>query len=229
MRTITTIGLTAVLAVAVTGCSVLGGASDPPASSAPTSDAPPPATSAPASSNDPTASTTGSPSATPTGTDPATAAPTPADPNQPGAGSELGQSVATRTSSKGGKKVTVTLYPVLRSGTTSTVNYTLSSPVDSTDRLQVADLLSDGDYKASDSTGLAGDGLQLVDGKNSKLYLVASDGVGNCLCSRSLSSVFLSGNVPVVLSATFAAPPADVTIVDVKIPNFGTVKDVPVQ
>ena len=81
----------------------------------------------------------------------------------------------------------------------------------------------------SDSTGDAADGLQLVDGKNAKLYLVASDGQGRCLCSRNLSNLFLDYGNPVPLSASFAAPPADITAVQVRIPGFGTVKNVPVQ
>ena len=87
--------------------------------------------------------------------------------------------------------------------------------------VQIAGLLSDSDNTASDATGDAADGLQLVDGKNAKVYLVASDGKGRCLCTRSLNSLFLDPGYPVVLSATFAAPPADVTAIQVRIPHFG--------
>ena len=73
------------------------------------------------------------------------------------------------------------------------------------------------------------DGIQLVDGKHSKLYLVASDGDGTCLCSRGLSAVFLDSGEPLLLSATYAAPPADVTAVDVRVPNFGIITNVPVS
>jgi hypothetical protein len=69
----------------------------------------------------------------------------------------------------------------------------------------------------------------LVDAKNSKLYLVASDGEGNCLCSRNLSRVFLDKNLSVLMYAIFAAPPVDITTVDMRIPTFGTVRNVPVQ
>jgi hypothetical protein len=157
-----------------------------------------------------------------------TVQPTPADPSQSPV-TDLGQAVATRTSTHDGAPVTLTLYPVVRSGTTSSVNFTLSSPGGTSSRLQVADMLSDEDYDSSDGSGHAADGLSLVDVKNSKLYLVASDGAGNCLCSRGLAGVFLSKDLPVIMSATFAAPPADVTTVDMRIPTFGTVKDVPVQ
>lgn len=121
------------------------------------------------------------------------------------------------------------VYPVQRDGTVSHVNLALSSPVDEDDRVPVADLLSDENVSAIDEDGSAADGLQLVDGKNAKLYLVASDGQGQCLCSRGLEGVFLSNNLPILISATFAAPPADVSTVDVRVPNFGAVSGVPVQ
>ena len=111
--------------------------------------------------------------------------PTPADPSR-SMNTELGQPVASRTSSNDGIPVTITMYPVIRSGTTSSVNFTLSSPGKDDKDLQVADILSDGDWQTSDASGHAADGLALVDGKNSKLYLVASDGKGTCLCSRQL-------------------------------------------
>ena len=57
---------------------------------------------------------------------------------------------------------------------------------------------------------------------------MASHGQRNCLCSRGLLNVALEGNTPVLLSATFAAPSADVNAVDVRIPSFGTVSNVPV-
>ena len=75
----------------------------------------------------------------------------------------------------------------------------------------------------------AADGLRLVDGKNAKLYLVASDGNGTCVCTGDLNGVFLEDDVPQLFSATFAAPPGDLTTVDVRVPTFGTVKGVPVQ
>ena len=155
--------------------------------------------------------------------------PTPADPSQPSAPDQLGDPVVTRTSAADGEKVELALYPVVRDDRVSHVNMVLSVPDEDADRVQVASLLADGDYSAGDTTGDTADGLQLVDGKNAKLYLVASDGKGRCLCSRNLNSMFLDYGNPVLLSASFAAPPADVTAIQVRIPNFGTVKNVPVQ
>lgn len=226
MRTSTSLATVALLALTGAGCSLpgVGGsglpASDPPAS-APLS-AP---GSAPSTGAAPSASSAAS---SPAATESAVAGPTPADPSQPPAGDQLGRVVARRTSAKGGHTFTMNLYPVERNGATSHVNFTVSSPETGVQG-QVSDLFSDTNFEASDKTGDTADGLQLVDGKNAKLYLVASDGAGQCLCSRGLSNVFLRNNAPSLFSATFAAPPAGVTQVDVRIPNFGTVKNVPVS
>jgi hypothetical protein len=224
MRTSSAVALVAVLAMCGTGCSLPGvnGSSSPP--SDPPATAPASAAASGASAPSAPASASESPAATASGT----TGPTPADPSQPSGGDQLGRVVATRLSAIGGQKVTLQLYRVERDGATSHVNFTLSSPETSV-RAQVGSTLSDENRTAIDTTGDTSDGVQLVDGKNAKLYLVASDGKGQCLCSRGLSSSFLRNNVPALFSATFAAPPTSVAQVDVKIPNFGTVRNVPVE
>lgn len=205
------VGLTLMFVLSAPACS-LGGAAVQPSPVVPSPETP----AAPAA--------TGWSSAAP---------PTPGSPSDATAsspvGDQLGQPVATRTSAKGGARITLTLYPVQRDGATSHLNLTLSSPASAAERVQVSDTLADGNYSAGDKDGLTADGLQLVDGKNAKLYLVASDGQGQCLCSRNLQTMFLQEGIPVLISATFAAPPADVTAVDVRIPAFGTVRNVPVD
>lgn len=228
MHTFRFIGLVAAIALAASGC----GAPDtpnqdtpPPTSASDISSGPPATTSSASAGPTSSASTapTVSPSTSPTAPPSSTETPGQTTTNQ------LGQPAATRTSSKDGKKLELNLYPLVRDGAVSHLNLTLSSPVEKTDRVQVGNVLSDGNYQVNDTSSEAADGLQLLDGKHSKLYLVASDGKGHCVCSNNLFSVTLQDNVPVVLSATFAAPPADVTTVDVRVPNFGTVKSVPVQ
>jgi hypothetical protein len=73
------------------------------------------------------------------------------------------------------------------------------------------------------------DGVQVIDAKNKKVHLVASDGNGQCLCSRNLSSAFIALRQTMVFGATLAAPPDGVDKVDVAIPRFGTFTGVPVQ
>lgn len=220
-----------IMAAAVTmtasACGVLGGDAAAPSS------APPPAipsASAPASSSADAGSVPPSAGSVPpsaTGSSPAQA--TPADPGQPSAGSDIGAVVATRSSSRGGFKVDMRLFPVKRNGATSTVNFSLTSPDSGANSVRIDQMLSDGNNAAIDKDSFASDGLQLVDGKNAKVYLVASDGQGQCLCTRNLLQVDLEKGLPVLFSASFAAPPADVASVDVKIPSFGTVTNVPIQ
>ncbi|MPY80353.1 MAG: hypothetical protein GEV04_18215 [Actinophytocola sp.] len=77
-------------------------------------------------------------------------------------------------------------------------------------------------------------GVYLVDGKNKKKHLpVRYRDPTNpkaglvCLCSRARLGV--AGGQTGYLNATFAAPPEDVTSVDVHIPHVGTFKDVPIS
>ena len=216
----------ALLALSAASCSIPGsGDGGTPPSSAPPASAPASASAAAPSSG--AGSSSSSPSTA--GPAPSSGSVTPADPNQPSSGDQLGEVVATRKSSAQEDEVALTLYPLLRDGATSHLNLALSSSARKPASFQVGTMLSDHNDEASDKDGFAADGLQLVDGKNAKLYLVASDGKGQCLCSRGLAGVFLRDDLPVLISATFAAPPADVTQVDVRIPGFGTVKNVPVQ
>ncbi|MFI6817836.1 hypothetical protein ACIBG7_35965 [Nonomuraea sp. NPDC050328] len=71
------------------------------------------------------------------------------------------------------------------------------------------------------------DGLYLVDKKNAKKHLVAKDVQGACACTANTESVAINTGQKVVFTASFAAPPEDVTKVDVYIPLAGTFADVP--
>lgn len=72
------------------------------------------------------------------------------------------------------------------------------------------------------------DAVYLVDGKNKKKYLVAHDSAGQPLTDTNLNGIFIAAGEFVTLSASLAAPPADVTDVDVFIPKFGTLSGVPI-
>jgi hypothetical protein len=71
-------------------------------------------------------------------------------------------------------------------------------------------------------------GVRLVDGKNKKLYLVATHGAEKCICSGPLNTHIGTGDT-ILVSAAYAAPPAEVATVDVVTPTFGTVTGVPVR
>lgn len=71
------------------------------------------------------------------------------------------------------------------------------------------------------------DGVGLVDGVHGQRYAPARDHFNRCVCDRDIGEVTISRRHPVALSATFGAPPPDVQAVDVIIPRFGTIPDVP--
>lgn len=71
------------------------------------------------------------------------------------------------------------------------------------------------------------DGIDLIDGVHGRRYAPARDRFNHCTCDAELEDVTLAPGRPVTLSATFGAPPADVEAVDVVIPRFGTIPDVP--
>ena len=144
--------------LALTGCSLVGGKNTPSAD--PSSQ--PAATSAPSASSAPSVS------------DPASADPsgsTTAGSSAPAGSEQLGKAVATRKSVLEKQPILLTLYPVVRDGATSHVNFTLGFEASSATRQNIGNLLSDADSATSDDSPWTADGLQLIDGKNSKVYL----------------------------------------------------------
>lgn len=180
---------------------------------------------------EPTASSTGSsdttaataePPAAPATAESASAESASADPSRSANGSEdasLGPVVASRSGSADGKTIQLDLYRIVRDGGLAHVTFTVRSADDAV----VGDLFSDresNDYEA--------DGITLIDPQAKKLYLVASHGQRTCLCTAT-GALTLSADAPSVISASFAAPPASVTTMDVQIPHFGVFPHVPVE
>ncbi|GII02749.1 hypothetical protein Pta02_47570 [Planobispora takensis] len=118
-------------------------------------------------------------------------------------------------------KVRVDLYAVQRQEKLITVNF--AATVLEHDRASGWDVGSTFSAVPSDTPTV--DGVYLVDTKNARKHLVATDAEGKCLCSSGL--VEIDTDRTIVFSATFAAPPADVGTVDVFIPRAGTFKNVP--
>ncbi|MFI6317709.1 hypothetical protein ACIBG8_09335 [Nonomuraea sp. NPDC050556] len=71
------------------------------------------------------------------------------------------------------------------------------------------------------------DGVYLIDRKNAKKHLVAKDSQGACVCTGNTESIAINTGQKIVFTASFAAPPEDVTTVDVHIPLAGTFAGVP--
>lgn len=72
-------------------------------------------------------------------------------------------------------------------------------------------------------------GIALIDAADNKKYPVAKDTSGACVCDANLASTFVAAGQSVMLSASFAAPPPNVSRVDVLVPHFGTSHQVPIS
>jgi hypothetical protein len=73
--------------------------------------------------------------------------------------------------------------------------------------------------------------VSLIDPVNAKRYRVARNGTGQgaeCVCS-STQGQFLEPEEASTLYAVFAAPPADVTKINIEMPMFGVFTDVPIS
>nr|WP_311132229.1 hypothetical protein [Nonomuraea gerenzanensis] len=73
--------------------------------------------------------------------------------------------------------------------------------------------------------------VSLIDPVNAKRYRVARNGTGQdaeCVCSGTQGQ-FLEPEEASTLYAVFAAPPADVTKINIEMPMFGVFTDVPIS
>ena len=133
--------------------------------------------------------------------------------------------VTVREGSISGVRVNASIYPIRRSGQTVSANVMIQTRYPHT-TIVLRQELSDGDPEVGSSSLEAVDGLRLVDARNKKLYLPATTGDGVCACAPADDRAITQERV-VWVSVVFAAPPVDVTAVDVSVPGFGTVADVP--
>ncbi|MET8001536.1 hypothetical protein [Nonomuraea glycinis] len=109
-----------------------------------------------------------------------------------------------------------------RQGKTITLNWTLT--------------VVDGEVNMHNGMGSATldysvSGVSLIDPVNAKRYRVARNGTGSdaeCVCSDTQGE-FLKKGQTVTLYALFAAPPADVTKVNIEMPMIGVLTDVPIS
>lgn len=148
--------------------------------------------------------------------------------DQPAAADDLGDPVASRTAAKDGADFTLELFPITRTGETAVLNLRLTFAASNESSAFVDTLLGDGNPDIANEDDYSVDGVKLVDSTEGKLYLAASDGAGNCLCSTDLGGVNMDPGDTVTLTATYAAPPEAVSEMDVVLPSFGTVTGVPV-
>jgi hypothetical protein len=71
------------------------------------------------------------------------------------------------------------------------------------------------------------DAVTLIDLANKKKYEVIRDADKNCLCSRNLQNIPPKGSLS--LYAKFPAPPDSVQKIEVNIPHFTPMEDVPIS
>ncbi len=154
----------------------------------------------------------------------------------PSAPEPTGRVLATRDGQVDDLPVRLEIVSLQRSGATAALTIRLAIPSSyagsETASAQIANTFDDGVSESDRDPGQAydtTDGISLIDSTNRKRHLVARDARGTCVCDENLSSTFLEQGSPLLLSATFAAPPPDVDVIDVVIPKFGTFKDVPVS
>ena len=140
--------------------------------------------------------------------------------------------LATRSGSIDNEAITLSIVSLKRSG--STVQLTFSLSTKESDRAQVADAFDDGLFEKINSPGATSisggdslDGIYLIDSTNRKKYLVGRDSNNACLCDSDLGNGFVGSGAPLLLSATFGAPP--VNSVDVFVPHYGTFAGVPIS
>jgi hypothetical protein len=143
------------------------------------------------------------------------------------------EALAASESTIDGKTIRLEVTELARSGGIVALTFRLTMdqpPADEIDdRAQVSDTFDDGLSEGDGEAYATLDGISLIDTENRKRHLVARDSEGVCVCDGELSGAFVHPDAPLTLSASFAAPPEDVEAVDVVIPRFGTLKDVPLS
>ncbi|MEV6864084.1 hypothetical protein AB0M44_24135 [Streptosporangium subroseum] len=149
----------------------------------------------------------------------------PAEPaEQESAPAEQGNVIAGREVKVGGTDLTVQLTGLKRQGRLSTLTWTVTNKGDL--KWQMNSEMGD----TPSNLGLTVAGISLVDPVNGKRYTVARTGkypTTKCLCSDY--DVFTEPDEVLPLHATFAAPPPDVTKINVDLKVLGVFTDVPIS
>ncbi|MGI5491134.1 hypothetical protein [Microtetraspora malaysiensis] len=144
---------------------------------------------------------------------------------QANAPAEQSTVIAGRDVKAGGADLTVEITGLKRQGRLSTLTFTVTNKGDTRWEMH-SDM---GDTPAG--LGLTVAGISLVDPVNGKRYTVARTGTpptkAKCLCSDY--DVFTEPGEVLPLHATFAAPPSDVTKINVDLKVLGVFTDVPIS
>ncbi len=145
-------------------------------------------------------------------------------PGQVDAPAEGERVIARREVKASGADLTVEITGIRRQGRLSTLTWTVTNNGD--ERWQMNSDMGD----TPGGLGLTVAGVSLVDPVNGKRYVVARTGrypKARCLCSEY--DVFTEAGEVLSLHATFAAPPPDVTKINVDLKVLGVFTDVPIS
>lgn len=143
---------------------------------------------------------------------------------QADAPAEPERAIARREVKASGADLTVEITGIRRQGRFSTLTWTVTNNSD--ERWQMNSDMGD----TPGGLGLTVAGISLVDPVNGKRYVVARTGKyprAKCLCSDY--DVFTEAGEVLSLHATFAAPPPDVTKINVDLKVLGVFTDVPIS
>src|SRR5690606_20203842 len=149
---------------------------------------------------------------------------TPADQNTPAEPAEQPtEAIAVMKAVDG--KGQVSIHQLHRAGRVVTLNFSITNL--GKEEVWIGDML--GQLSGDRSVG----GVSLIDPVNAKRYRPGRTGddvtePGTCLCSPT-DGVYIDGGKTHYFYATFAAPPPDVTEVNIEIPSVGTITDVPIS
>ncbi|MER7208466.1 hypothetical protein [Streptosporangium sp. NPDC000239] len=132
--------------------------------------------------------------------------------------------IAARKVKAGGADLVVRITGLRRQGRLATLTWTVTNTGDA--RWQMSNDMGD----TPGGLGLTVGGISLVDPVNGKRYTVARTGAYpkvTCLCSSY--DVFTEPDEVLPLHAAFAAPPPDVTKINVDLKVLGVFADVPIS
>ncbi|MEV7006394.1 hypothetical protein [Streptosporangium sp. NPDC051022] len=156
--------------------------------------------------------------------DPAGPAPSAGSAGQGDAPVEQDRVIAARAVKAGGADLTVRITGLRRQGRLATLTWTVTNQGDV--RWEMGSDMGD----TPGGLGLTVAGISLVDPVNGKRYVVARTGQypkATCLCSKY--DVFTEPGEVLPLHATFAAPPPDVTKINLDLKVLGVFTDVPIS
>jgi hypothetical protein len=138
--------------------------------------------------------------------------------------------IASRSGEIDGDDVQLEITHLERSGQTVSLSFRLTA--ESIYSPNLGKTFDDGEIQpinssGSEENGNSVDGVYLLDRAHAQKYLVARDPNGRCICDVGIGEIAVGQQHPVTLSATYGAPPPNVTAVDVVVPRFGTFANVP--